>query len=185
MIRIQTHRGRKRHVLIATMFISAFLLGAAMLFLIVPPAPLASHVTADSIVVEKSAHRMSLFKDGQVLRTYSVALGRGGSEPKSREGDARTPEGSYVIDRRNPHSCCHLALHINYPNAADVAAARVRSVKAGSDIEIHGLVRGLGWLGTWHRAFGDWTDGCIAVSNREMDEIWRAVPDGTPIVIRH
>jgi murein L,D-transpeptidase YafK len=175
----------KRQVLIAVVFISAFLLGATMPFLDMNPTPPPSHVMADSVVVEKSAHRMSLFKDGQVLRTYRVALGRGGPEPKSREGDARTPEGSYVIDRRNPNSCCHLALHISYPSAADVAAARARGVRAGSDIEIHGLKRGLGWLGTWHRALGDWTHGCIAVSDREMDEIWRAVPDGTPIVIRH
>ena len=75
--------------------------------------------------------------------------------------------------------------YISYPNRADIAAARARGVKAGGDIAIHGLRRGLGFLRTWHRAFGDWTHGCIAVTNTEMDEIWRAVRDGTPIVIRH
>jgi murein L,D-transpeptidase YafK len=149
-----------------------------------PQMPLPDDLTADSIVVEKSAHRLSLYKDGQVLRTYRVALGRGGPEPKAREGDARTPEGTYVVDRRNPHSCCHLALHISYPGPADVAAARTRGVSAGSDIEIHGLRRGLGWLGSWHRLM-DWTHGCIAVTNSEMDEIWRTVPHGTPITIKH
>ena len=149
-----------------------------------PQMPLPDDLTADSIVVEKSAHRLSLYKDGQVLRTYRVALGRGGPEPKAREGDARTPEGTYVVDRRNPHSCCHLALHISYPSAADVAAARARGVSAGSDIEIHGLRNGLSWLGRFHRIM-DWTHGCIAVTDSEMDEIWRVVPDGTPVVIRH
>jgi murein L,D-transpeptidase YafK len=174
-----------RHVLIALTFVvSAVSAAIAMPFLDMRRIPLPDRLTADSIVVEKSAHRMSLFKDGRLLRTYQVALGRGGPEPKSRAGDARTPEGTYHIDRRNPHSCCYLALHISYPNAADVAAAHARGVKAGGDIEIHGLKRGLTWLGDWHHSL-DWTHGCIAVTNNEMDEIWHAVPDGTPIVIKH
>lgn len=173
----------KRHVLIAVTFIGAMSIAWAVPFLAAPQTPLPDHLTTDSIVVEKSTHRMSLFKDGQLLRTYRVALGRGGPEPKAREGDARTPEGTYFIDRRNPRSCCHLALHISYPNAADVAAARARGVSAGSDIEIHGLRRGLGRLGRFHRVM-DWTHGCIAVTDSEMEEIWRAVPDGTPIIIK-
>jgi murein L,D-transpeptidase YafK len=174
----------KRPILIAVAFIGAFSIGWVVPFLDAPQTPLPDHLTADSVIVEKSLHRLSLFKDGQLLRTYKVSLGRGGPEPKAREGDARTPEGTYFIDGRNPHSCCHLALHISYPGAADVAAARARGVDAGSDIEIHGLRKGLGWLGRWHRVM-DWTDGCIAVTDSEMDEIWRVVPDGTPIVIRH
>jgi murein L,D-transpeptidase YafK len=174
----------KHHVLIAVAFVGAFLLTSATPFIGTLRGRLPDNVTADSVLVEKSTHRMSLVKNGRVLRTYRVALGRGGPEPKSRQGDARTPEGSYVIDRHNPQSCCHLALHISYPNAGDVAAARARGVKPGSDIEIHGLSKAMDWLGGWHRA-RDWTHGCIAVTNNEMDEIWRAVPDGTPIVIRH
>ncbi len=174
----------KRPLLIAATFIAALPIGWAMPFLDGPLAPLPEHLTADSIVVDKSTHRMTLLKDGQALRTYRVALGQGGHEPKVREGDARTPEGTYFIDGRNPHSCCHLALHISYPSAADVVAARARGVKAGSDIEIHGLRRGLGFIGRWHRVM-DWTRGCIAVTDSEMDEIWRVVPDGTPVVIRH
>jgi murein L,D-transpeptidase YafK len=174
----------KRPVLIATAIIAALSFAAAVPLLDEPQTPLPGHLTADSVVVEKSMHRMSLFKDGQLLRTYRVALGRGGPEPKSREGDARTPEGAYHIDRRSPHSCCHLALHVSYPGDADVAAARARGVSAGSDIEIHGLRNGLGWLGRLHRAI-DWTSGCIAVTDSEMEEIWRVVPDGTPIVIKH
>jgi murein L,D-transpeptidase YafK len=177
----------QHRVLIAAMFIGAFLLTSATPFLGKLRGRLADNVTADSIVVEKSSHRMSLFKNGRVLRSYRVAFGRGGPEAKSREGDARTPEGSYVIDRHNPYSCCHLALHISYPNAADVALARARGVRPGSDIEIHGQrnsTNSTGWLGDW-RQLRDWTHGCIAVTNSEMDEIWRAVPDGTPIMIRH
>jgi murein L,D-transpeptidase YafK len=150
----------------------------------VPPAPQPDRWTADFVVVEKSTHRLALFRDGQVLRTYRVALGRGGPDPKSREGDARTPEGTYYIDRHNPHSCCHLALHISYPNAGDVAAARARGVSAGSGIEIHGLPPSLRWLGSWHWT-RDWTHGCIAVTDSEIEEIWGMVPDGTPIEIRY
>src|SRR5215475_10842779 len=141
-----------RRVFTAIAIIGALSIAGAVPFLGEPRTPLPDRLVADSIVVEKSSHRMSLFKDGQVLRTYPVSLGRGGPEPKSREGDARTPEGTYFIDRRNPRSCCHLALHISYPNAADVATARTRGVSAGSDVEIHGMRNGLGWLGRWHRA---------------------------------
>jgi murein L,D-transpeptidase YafK len=174
----------KRHILIAVTFICAMSIGWALPFFGAPQTPALADMTADSVVVEKSMHRLILFKDGQALRSYRVALGRGGLEPKAREGDARTPEGTYFIDRRNPHSCCHLALHISYPNTTDVAAARARGIRAGSDIEIHGLKRGLGWLGRFHSVV-DWTHGCIAVTDTEMDEIWRAVPDGTPVVIKH
>jgi murein L,D-transpeptidase YafK len=174
-----------RHILTGIAIIAALSIVAAVLLLDDRQAPgLPADVRADSILVEKSTHRMSLIKDGQPLRTYRVSLGLGGPEPKSREGDARTPEGTYVIDRRNPRSCCHLALHISYPSPADLAAAQTRGAKAGSDVEIHGLRNGLGWLGRLHRLL-DWTSGCIAVTNSEMDEIWRVVPDGTPIVIKH
>ena len=174
----------KRPALFAATIIAALSFAAAVPFLDEPQAPPPDHLTADSVIVEKSMHRMSLVKDGQLLRTYRVALGRGGPEAKSREGDARTPEGTYVIDRRNPRSCCHLALHVSYPSAADVGAACARGVSAGSDIEIHGLRNGLGWLGRLHRDM-DWTSGCIAATDSEMEEIWRLVPDGTPIVIKH
>jgi murein L,D-transpeptidase YafK len=170
--------------LIAIAIVGAGLIACLMPLLDRPQTPLSHGVEADLIVVEKSTHHLNLFKDGQLLRSYRVAIGSGGQEPKAREGDARTPEGTYFIDRRNLHSCCHLALHISYPNAADTAAARAHGVSAGNDIEIHGLPNGLGWLGRWHRIV-DWTNGCMAVTDSEMDEIWRVVPDRTRIVIRH
>jgi murein L,D-transpeptidase YafK len=167
----------KLRVLTAVAIVGALIIGAAVLFREAPDVPLPDSVEADSVVVEKSKHTMSLLKNGEVLRTYQVALGRGGPAPKSREGDARTPQGAYHIDRHNPRSSFYRALHISYPNAT------ARGVSAGSDVEIHGIRNGLGWLGSLHRAV-DWTAGCIAVTDSEMDEVWRAVPDGTTVVIR-
>src|SRR5260370_31370400 len=137
-------------ILTAIAIVGALIIVSTVPFLEEHRAPLPDHTKVDSIIVEKSIHRMTLFKDGELLRTYRVALGRGGPEPKSRQGDARTPEGSYFIDRRNPHSCCHLAPHISYPSAADGAAARARGGKPGSDIAIHGLRNGMGCPGRWH-----------------------------------
>jgi murein L,D-transpeptidase YafK len=102
---------------------------------------------------------------------------------KVREGDNRTPEGRYIIDSRNAQSTFHRALHVSYPSAADRARACAEGYKPGGDIMIHGMRNGFGWLGRAHRLF-DWTRGCIAVTNDEIDEIWRVVPDGTPIKIQ-
>ena len=131
---------------------------------------------ADRIVVYKERREMLLLRGQSVLRQYRVALGREPVGHKQREGDGRTPEGAYVIDRRNPKSRYHLSLHISYPNADDVARARAAAVDPGGDIMIHGLKDG-------ERRDGDWTQGCIAVTDAEMDEIWALVPEGTPIVI--
>jgi murein L,D-transpeptidase YafK len=139
--------------------------------------------TADKIVVVKSEHKMTLLRNNAVLRSYAVSLGRGGAGPKLRDGDHETPEGDYVIDWRNPKSRFHLSLHISYPNAMDIRRARERGFAPGGDIMIHGLQNGLSWIGRFQR-FADWTDGCIAVTDSEMDQIWSAVPDGTPIEIR-
>ena len=124
-----------------------------------------------------------LMNKEKVLKTYRVALGGQPKGPKTREGDGKTPEGRYVIDRRNAKSRFHLALHISYPNTSDVDNARKLGVPPGGDIIIHGLPNGFGWMGALHTKW-DWTDGCIAVTNAEIEEIWRAVPDGTPIEIR-
>ena len=144
--------------------------------------PLPSGARADRILVEKSARRMTLFQGGAVLRVYHVALGRGGPAPKRREGDNRVPEGTYSIDSRNPRSAFHLSLRISYPSAEDRAAAAARGEPPGGDIMIHGIRNGFGWIGTLHRRF-DWTQGCVAVTDAEMDEIWRLVANGTLIEI--
>ncbi len=139
---------------------------------------------ADRVVVIKSQRVMMLMRQGQLLKSYRVSLGRGGLEPKMREGDHRTPEGNYTLDYRNPRSRFHLALHVSYPNDVDIAKARRLGAAPGGSIMVHGIANGLGWLGRVHRLM-DWTDGCIAVTNSEMEEIYRAVPTGTPIEIHH
>jgi len=135
------------------------------------------------VLVLKREHKMELLDGTTVVKTYSVALGRGGLAPKQRQGDHRTPEGLYTIDRRNKASRFYRALHISYPNEADRQRARELGVNPGGDIEIHGLHNGVGWLGSLHRTI-DWTDGCIAVTDAEMDQIWALVSEGTPVEIR-
>lgn len=142
-----------------------------------------SALVADRIVVEKGRRRLTLLRNGAPVRRYLVALGRNPVGPKKRRGDMRTPEGTYTIEARVERSKYHLALRISYPGAADVARARALGVSAGGDIMIHGLPNGRGKVGAAHRQF-DWTEGCIAVTNEEIEEIWRAVPIGTVIEIR-
>lgn len=138
---------------------------------------------ADQVIVFKKQRKLELIRQGKVTATYKVALGGEPVGPKARQGDHRTPEGTYILDRRNPHSQFYKSIHISYPSAADRARAAKLHVSAGGDVFIHGLPNGYGWIGKEHR-LRDWTDGCIAVTNEEMDEIWRAVADGTPIEIK-
>ena len=145
--------------------------------------PLPNGTTIDRIVVEKSARRLSVWKDGKKLKNYRVALGRNPVGAKQEEGDAKTPEGVYKIDSRNPQSDYHLALHVSYPSPEDAARAAERGVNAGFDIMIHGIQNGGGWIGAFHRK-RDWTAGCIALTDEEIEELWRVTPDGTPVEIR-
>jgi murein L,D-transpeptidase YafK len=138
---------------------------------------------ADSILILKKDHTLELLAGGKVIRTYKVALGRGGLAPKEHEGDARTPEGHYVIDEKNAASHYHKALHISYPNAHDRNRAEKQHFSPGGAIMIHGLPNGMAWLGASHRLY-DWTLGCVAVTDSEIDEIWNLVPIGTPVEIR-
>jgi murein L,D-transpeptidase YafK len=150
-----------------------------MLFASDPP-PLGK---ADRVIVFKKERKLILFGAGQPLKEYKIALGTEPVGAKLREGDHRTPEGNYVLDRRNPKSKFYRSIHISYPDANDRKRAARSGVSPGGDIFLHGLPNGLGWIGASHRA-KDWTDGCIAVTNKEMDEIWNAVADGTAIEIR-
>lgn len=144
---------------------------------------LAADAHADKVVVFKKDHTLELLDHGKLLKKYKVALGREPAGRKERQGDHKTPEGIYVLDRRNEHSQFYRSLHVSYPNAEDRTRAQKAGVNPGGDIMVHGLPNGFGWIGAGHR-LRDWTDGCIAVTNEEMDEIWRTVPDGTPIEIR-
>ncbi len=145
-------------------------------------AGLDRRVRVDSILVEKSAHRLTLFQRGRVARTYLVALGQRPVGDKVRRGDMRTPEGRFTIEARNPQSKFHRALRISYPDAAHRERARRLGVSPGGDIMIHGLPPRQAWVGAAHRDF-DWTEGCIAVTNEEIEEMWDAIPVGTPIHI--
>ena len=164
--------------------LAALVLSAAALgWLYLPPAPLPRGIHADLVVVHKSTRRMDVYAHGSELRSYVISLGHDPVGPKRREGDHRTPEGRYVIDQHNSHSAFHRSLHVSYPSAADAARARADGNLPGGEIMIHGMRNGGGWLGRLHLIY-DWTDGCIAVTDPEMDELYRIVPDGTPIVIR-
>jgi murein L,D-transpeptidase YafK len=138
---------------------------------------------ADKVLVEKAQRRLTLLWHGAAVKAYRVALGRAPVGRKQCEGDDRTPEGIYRIDSRNAASVYHRALHISYPNAADVAAARRRGCAPGGAIMIHGIRNGFGAIGSLHTA-RDWTKGCIAVTNAEIKEIWSAVPNGATVEIR-
>lgn len=166
-----------------TAVIGLISIGAISVLARPPLVPLVAGLQADYIVIDKAAHRLTLYAKGEELRSYPVSFGRGGLGPKQREGDKLTPEGTYEIVNRKEDSAYHRALRISYPDAADRKRAAAAGVSAGSDIMIHGLRNGFGWLGVLHRRL-DWTLGCIAVTNPEIEEIWQLVPDGTPVEIR-
>ncbi len=137
----------------------------------------------DRILIEKKARRLMLLSNGEVLKTYKIALGGNPVGPKEREGDDKTPEGIYCIDSRNNDSQYHRALHISYPNEKDRKRAQELGVPPGGDIMIHGLKNGFSWVGTAQSEV-DWTKGCIAVTDEEIDEIDKLTPNGTIVEIR-
>jgi murein L,D-transpeptidase YafK len=138
---------------------------------------------ADRVLVLKHRHILQLLHNGKVVKQYMVALGGSPVGPKTEQGDHKTPEGTYVLDSRNAKSQFYKSLHISYPTPAQRTAARKRGVSPGGDVFIHGLPNAYRAVGAAHRLH-DWTDGCIAVTDDEMDEIWLAVADETPIEIR-
>ncbi len=154
-----------------------------LLIVLALPAVASLQRKVDHILILKKQHKLLLLSGDQIVKTYSVALGSGGLAPKQRQGDDKTPEGLYQIDYRNPASRFHLALHISYPNETDKEQAQMRGVSPGGDIMIHGLGSEFQSLGEKQYLY-DWTAGCIAVTDSEIEEIWRLVPDGTPVYIR-
>ena len=139
--------------------------------------------SVDKVLIEKQTRQLSLLSKGEVIKTYKIALGGNPVGPKERQGDCKTPEGTYIIDSRNGNSGYHLALHISYPNENDKRRARELGVSPGGDIMIHGLKNGFAQVGDSH-TISDWTEGCIAVTNQEMEEIYRFVPNGTVVEIK-
>ena len=149
----------------------------------IAPRAVAAPLWADRVLVLKAQRRLDLLRNGVAFKSYPIALGPHPRGPKRRAGDGRTPEGVYLIDGCNPYTEFHRELHISYPNAADRARARAAHVNPGGEIYIHGMPLRFGHTDPV-KFFVDWTDGCIAVGNIAIEEIWDAVPDGTPIEIR-
>jgi murein L,D-transpeptidase YafK len=141
------------------------------------------NVKADRILIEKAERRLTLFSKGAVLKSYKIALGGNPLGPKERQGDNKTPEGTYIIDARNRGSSYHLSLHVSYPNERDKKRARELGVSPGGDIMIHGIKNGFSFVGDAH-AEVDWTKGCIAVTDEEIEEIEKLAPLGTIVEIR-
>jgi len=137
----------------------------------------------DKILIEKQARRLMLISKGEVIKTYKIALGGNPVGPKERQGDNKTPEGTYVIDARNKGSRYHLSLHISYPNENDRKRAKELGASPGGNIMIHGIKNGFSWVGDSHTEV-DWTKGCIAVTDEEIEEINKLTPNGTPVEIR-
>ncbi|KIC32561.1 L,D-transpeptidase family protein [Leisingera sp. ANG-S5] len=146
-----------------------------------PPPQSAAVDRIDRILIEKSARRLTASRDGEMVLEFPIALGFAPAGDKEQEGDSKTPEGIFRIDRRNPNSAYHLSLGINYPQPDDRARAQAAGVSPGGDIFIHGQPNAVGNLVTLP---GDWTAGCIAVSNEQMETLWRLAEIGIEVEIR-
>lgn len=166
---------RARGMKLLSCMLAACALGAA-------PAAHAGE-KADLVLVEKGRHLLSLYKSGKLLASFRVSFGGDPVGPKQKEGDGKTPEGRYVLDYRRTDSGYYKAFHVSYPDAKDRERAKQAGVSPGGAIMIHGQKNGWGWASAVTQKF-DWTKGCIAVSNRDMNALWQAVDAGTPIEIR-
>ena len=151
--------------------------------MVIASQELSPYDKADYVIVKKTERKLYLYRGAEILKTYRVALGKQPDGHKEREGDSRTPEGRYILDWRNPNSKFYRSIHISYPDKSDYRDARERGDSPGGAIMIHGQPSN--WVEKTKLLFNqdDWTEGCIAVQDHEMDEIWNAVDDGTPIEI--
>ncbi len=136
----------------------------------------------DQIKIIKSERKLFTYSKGKLLKTYKISLGKNPIGQKLKEGDGKTPEGYYEVIAKNPKSAYHLSLKISYPNSKQIEEAKKVSINPGGDIMIHGIKNGLGFIGKYH-SLVDWTQGCIAVSNREIEEIYNSTSVGTKVEI--
>jgi murein L,D-transpeptidase YafK len=157
-------------------------LAMATASLLAPAAPVRAAAIVERLVLYKSEHTLLVVVDGHVYRSYRVALGKAPHGAKLCRGDNRTPEGAYFVARRMAQSHYHLALSLSYPSPTDVQRARDYGCDPGGDIEIHGLTKSFEWVGEYHTEH-DWTNGCIALTNEEITELYRMVSVGTPVEI--
>lgn len=181
----RTGRGIVRQRVVGSLFmaLAAMLAAAGPGFRAMPASAAAGIEKADKVVVVKGERRLYLMRQGQVLKSYRIALGLKPKGTKLHQDDGRTPEGSYTLSGFNPGSRFHRAIRVSYPNAQDRARAEALGVAPGGDIMLHGLAPERRQYGAAHWQF-NWTDGCIAVTDREIEEIWQRVEIGTPIEIR-
>lgn len=161
------------------LYLAATLVGSLLLQ---SPAA-ADFPVADEVIIEKSQRKLHLVKDGAPFRSFDIALGIVPEGDKEKEGDFRTPEGRYRLDARNPNSEFFLSIHVSYPDADDIRAARAKGLDPGGAIMIHGLPNKPTRSEAYYRT-QDWTNGCIAVSNSDMIDIWLMTGENTPIEIR-
>jgi murein L,D-transpeptidase YafK len=149
-----------------------------------PYSPIPDHIVIEKIIVDKSDRKLLVYADGSVIKTFTISLGDQPIGPKERDGDEKTPEGEYIILAKagKGSSRYYKNLGVSYPSSKDEKNANRKGFKPGNGIKIHGLQNGLGFIGRFHR-WKDWTDGCMAVTNEEMDDLYRHVKIGTPIVI--
>ncbi|NDW11740.1 hypothetical protein D0T50_02410 [Bacteroides sp. 214] len=171
---------KKRKV---TYFTVSIILVGLLVYCVYPESKLPKDVRIDSIVVYKSKREMLVYSNGELQKKYKISLGRQPIGDKEVEGDKKTPEGIYSINDKNPNSGYHKNLGISYPNKDDLENAQRIGKSAGGNIKIHGLRNRIGFIGKFHRWF-DWTLGCIAVTNEEIDELYKAVAIGTRIEIK-
>ncbi|MBF8963002.1 L,D-transpeptidase family protein [Pontibacter sp. FD36] len=171
-----------RKKIISFIAVAAFI--GASVYYFYPEQKLPAGTKIDKLLVLKSERKLLAYADGQLIKTYTIALGRSPVGHKEYEGDKKTPQGLYTINDKNPNSAYHKNLGISYPNTDDIKHARTLGKSPGGAIKIHGLQNGTGFISKFHRFFNSWTLGCIAVTDEEMDELYDAVPIGTPIEIR-
>lgn len=170
---------KKKYILLVSL---ACFLGFSLNFYFKPFIPLDASKTIDKLVVIKHKNRLDLMANNKVVKSYEISLGRVPQGHKEFEGDKKTPEGLYIIDDKSTESGYHKNLGISYPNEKDIAHAKTLGKSPGGLIKIHGMRNGFGWVGRFHLLF-NWTLGCIAVTNEEMDELYENVKVGTPIEI--
>ncbi|MDR2237863.1 MAG: L,D-transpeptidase family protein [Chryseobacterium sp.] len=167
-----------------TIWLILFLLfSGVILYYFYPEHKLPDNIQIDQLVVYKSKRQLLAYSDGQLVKMYTISLGGQPTGHKEFEGDKKTPEGHYYINAKNPNSGYHKNLGISYPNQEDINKAKQLGQPAGGDVKIHALQNGRGFIGKFHR-WTDWTLGCIAVTNEEVDELYRSVKVGTPIDIK-
>lgn len=159
------------------------IIGFGLIFDFKPFKPLDKSVSIDKIIVIKHKRRLDLISNNQIVKSYKISLGRVPKGHKEFEGDKKTPEGLYFINDKNPNSGYYKNLGISYPNEQDIERAKTINKRPGGLIKIHGIKNGFGWIGSFHLLF-DWTLGCIAMTDKEIDELYENVKIGTPIEIK-